>query len=75
MIWFNTFVAEVTLIEGPSMYPFLNAGYNETLRRDLCLNWKWYAREKLARGMIVTFRYSTYGFWVSSIGWSLILWD
>jgi inner membrane protease subunit 2 len=56
MIWFNNNVAEVTLIQGPSMYPFLNDRVNESLRRDLVLNYKLYAQEKLARGMIVTFR-------------------
>lgn len=56
MVWFNTNVAEVTLIEGPSMYPFLNTNYNQSTRRDLCLNWKLYAQEHLGRGMIVTFR-------------------
>jgi inner membrane protease subunit 2 len=56
LIIFNTNVAEVTLIDGPSMYPFLNTRYNESLRRDLCLNWKLYAQDNLQRGMIVTFR-------------------
>jgi inner membrane protease subunit 2 len=56
MVWFNTNVAEITLINGPSMYPFLNSHYNESTRRDLVLNWKLYAQESLARGMIVTFR-------------------
>lgn len=56
LILFNTNVAEVTLIDGPSMYPFFNTGYNESLRRDLCLNWKLYAQDDLQRGMIVTFR-------------------
>lgn len=56
MIWFNTSVAELTMIEGSSMYPFLNNNINEPLRRDLCLNVKLYAQTDLARGMIVTFR-------------------
>lgn len=56
MIWFNTNVAELTMIEGSSMYPFLNNNINEPLRRDLCLNVKLYAQADLARGMIVTFR-------------------
>lgn len=56
MIWFNTNVAEITLIEGPSMYPFLNSNYNQSMSRDLCLNWKLYAQEQLRRGMVVTFR-------------------
>lgn len=56
LIWFNTYVAEVTFIRGPSMYPFLNPQYNESLRKDLCLVWKLYAHEDLKRGMVVTFR-------------------
>lgn len=61
LIWFNTYVAEVTFIRGPSMYPFLNPQYHESLRKDLCLVWKLYAHERLARGMVVTFR------WVPSL--------
>ncbi|KAK0637239.1 peptidase S24/S26A/S26B/S26C [Bombardia bombarda] len=56
LIWFNTFVAEATFIHGPSMYPFLNPHYNESLRQDLCLVYKLYAHENLQRGMVVTFR-------------------
>ncbi|TPX13129.1 uncharacterized protein E0L32_006555 [Thyridium curvatum] len=55
-IWFNTSVAEVTMIDGPSMYPFLNDNYNESLRRDLVLNYKLYAQSNLARGMVVSLR-------------------
>ncbi|KAK4181804.1 mitochondrial carrier domain-containing protein [Triangularia setosa] len=58
-IWFNSYVAEVTLINGPSMYPFFNAGYNERLGRDWCLVWKMGAREGLRRGEVVTFRSPT----------------
>ncbi|KAJ4300405.1 hypothetical protein N0V88_003079 [Collariella sp. IMI 366227] len=56
LIWFNAYVAEVTFIRGPSMYPFLNPQYNDSLRKDLCLVWKLYAQEGLRRGMVVTFR-------------------
>ncbi|KAK4103734.1 LexA/Signal peptidase [Parathielavia hyrcaniae] len=56
LIWFNAYVAQVTFIRGPSMYPFLNPQYNESLRKDLCLVWKLYAQEGLRRGMVVTFR-------------------
>lgn len=56
LIWFNAYVAEVTFIRGPSMYPFLNPQYNESMRRDLCLVWKLYAHEELRRGLVVTFR-------------------
>jgi inner membrane protease subunit 2 len=59
IIWFNTNVAEITVIDGPSMYPFLNDGINRSLRRDLVLNYKLYAQDNLARGMVVTFRYDT----------------
>ncbi|KAK0751069.1 mitochondrial inner membrane protease subunit-like protein [Schizothecium vesticola] len=56
LIWFNTYVAQVTFISGPSMYPFLNPQYNESLKRDLCLVYKLYAQWNLERGMVVTFR-------------------
>ncbi|KAK1759463.1 mitochondrial carrier domain-containing protein [Echria macrotheca] len=56
LIWFNAYVAQVTFISGPSMYPFLNPQYNESLRRDLCLVYKLYAQWNLERGMVVTFR-------------------
>ncbi|KAL2267565.1 hypothetical protein VTJ83DRAFT_4842 [Remersonia thermophila] len=56
LICFNLYVAEVTFIRGPSMYPFFNPHYNESLRQDLCLVWKLYAQEDLRRGMIVVFR-------------------
>ncbi|KAL2145041.1 hypothetical protein VTI28DRAFT_8141 [Corynascus sepedonium] len=56
LIWFNAYVAEVTFIRGPSMYPFFNPHYNESLRKDLCLVWKLYSQEGLRRGMVVTFR-------------------
>ncbi|KAK0643551.1 peptidase S24/S26A/S26B/S26C [Cercophora newfieldiana] len=56
LILFNTHVAQVTLINGPSMYPYLNPQYHESLRRDLCLVFKLYAQWNLKRGMLVTFR-------------------
>ena len=56
LIVFNANVAEITLINGPSMMPYLNSGYNETLRRDVCLTWKFLADSHLHRGMVVTFR-------------------
>lgn len=55
-VMFNSSVAQLTLISGASMYPYLNAEYNQSLRRDLCLNYRWSAQDGLARGMIVTFR-------------------
>ncbi|KAK3943807.1 LexA/Signal peptidase [Diplogelasinospora grovesii] len=59
LIWFNTYVAQVTFINGPSMYPFLNSTYNESTKRDLCLVYKLYAQQNLERGMCVTFRSPT----------------
>ena len=56
IIWFKNNVAELTFIDGPSMSPFLNEHYNESLRRDVCLNWKLYSQTDLRRGMIVTFK-------------------
>lgn len=56
-IWFNQYVAEVTFINGPSMYPFLNSNYNESTKRDLCLVWKVNAQQDLKRGEVVVFRY------------------
>jgi mitochondrial inner membrane protease subunit 2 len=58
LIWFNTYVAQVTFINGRSMYPYLNPHYNETLRRDLCLVYKLYAQWNLDRGMLVVFRWA-----------------
>ncbi|UNI13463.1 hypothetical protein JDV02_000206 [Purpureocillium takamizusanense] len=54
--WFNLHVAELTLIEGTSMYPFMNEDRDSTLRRDVILNYKWAPQEGLERGMIVTLR-------------------
>ncbi|KAK3687664.1 peptidase S24/S26A/S26B/S26C [Podospora appendiculata] len=56
LIAFNSYVAQVTWIRGPSMYPFLNPHYNESLRKDLCLVSKWSPHRNLERGMIVVFR-------------------
>jgi signal peptidase I len=55
VILFNDYVAELTTINGPSMYPFLNPDMNSTTRRDSVVNWKWDAQRGLARGMVVTF--------------------
>lgn len=54
--WFNIHVAELTFIEGGSMYPFMNEDKDSTLRRDLVLNYKLASRESLQRGMVVTLR-------------------
>ncbi|EFX02699.1 mitochondrial inner membrane protease subunit [Grosmannia clavigera kw1407] len=55
-VWFNSAVVEVTRIEGPSMHPFLNSHFGESLERDWVLNCKLYAQEGLQRGMIVFLR-------------------
>lgn len=54
--WVNLYVAELTFVDGPSMYPLINSDKDSTLRRDLVLNWKQGAQEKLERGMVVTLR-------------------
>jgi mitochondrial inner membrane protease subunit 2 len=51
----NSHVAEVVWINGPSMYPYLNTDFHRTLKKDLCINWKWAPLEDIRRGMIVTF--------------------
>ncbi|PNY24942.1 Mitochondrial inner membrane protease subunit 2, partial [Tolypocladium capitatum] len=45
--WFNLHVAELTVVDGPSMYPFMNADRDSTLRRDVILNYKWAPQEGL----------------------------
>ncbi|KJZ79228.1 hypothetical protein HIM_01379 [Hirsutella minnesotensis 3608] len=54
--WFNLHVAELTLVDGGSMYPFMNEDRDSTLRRDLVLNYKWAPQDGLERGMVVTLR-------------------
>lgn len=54
--WFNLHVAELTLVDGPSMYPLINSDKDSTLRRDVVLNVKWAPQRDLERGMIVTLR-------------------
>jgi inner membrane protease subunit 2 len=56
IIWFKEYVGEFTVINGPSMYPFLNENYNESLRRNVCWVQKLYAQDNLQRGMVVTFK-------------------
>lgn len=56
MAWFNLHVAELTLVDGASMYPFMNEDKDSTLRRDLVLNYKWSPLDGLQRGMVVTLR-------------------
>ncbi|CAJ2501979.1 Uu.00g048320.m01.CDS01 [Anthostomella pinea] len=52
---FNDYVAELTWINGPSMYPFLNAEKDQTTRKDVVLTVKHNAQYGLKHGMIVTF--------------------
>lgn len=54
--WTNTHVAELTVVDGSSMYPLMNSDRDATLRRDVVLNWKWAPQEGLQRGMVVTLR-------------------
>lgn len=56
MAWFNLHVAELTTVDGPSMYPFMNEDRDTTLRRDVVVNWKWSPQQNLQRGMVVTLR-------------------
>lgn len=54
--WFNLHVAELTVVDGPSMSPFINEERDSTLRRDVILNYKWSPLEDLQRGVVVTLR-------------------
>ena len=56
LVFCNDHVAMLTTIDGASMYPYLNTGYNETLQRDHVLVWRWRRYQGLRRGMIVTFK-------------------
>ncbi|KAI9158294.1 LexA/Signal peptidase [Paramyrothecium foliicola] len=57
---FNLYVAELSVVDGPSMYPLLNDGRDTTLRRDVVLNYKWAPQDNLKRGMIVALRSPTH---------------
>lgn len=71
--WFNMHVAELTFVDGSSMYPFLNEDKDSTLRRDFFLNYKWSPQEGLERGMVVTLRFVSLSLFrrgePSRIGW------
>lgn len=54
--WVNLHVAELTVIDGASMYPFMNEDKDSTLRRDVVFNYKWSPQDHLQRGMVVTLR-------------------
>lgn len=54
--WFNLYVAELTYVDGASMYPLINSDKNSTLRKDVVLTWKWMPQQQLERGMVVTLR-------------------
>lgn len=56
IIFFNEHVGEVTWINGPSMYPFLNTNFNEELSRDLCWTSKRSPTTNLKRGMVISLR-------------------
>jgi mitochondrial inner membrane protease subunit 2 len=56
VIFFNGNVGELTRINGPSMYPYLNTTYNEDLKKDLCWVSKWNPTQNLERGMLVSFQ-------------------
>lgn len=60
IIFFNEHVGEVGIINGPSMSPYLNTGYNESTAKDLCWINKYDPTSNLQRGMIVAFRYISY---------------
>ncbi|KAG5962065.1 hypothetical protein E4U57_007311 [Claviceps arundinis] len=55
----HLYVAEITFINGPSMYPFLNEDKDKTSWRDAVLNYKWSPQKDLQRGMVVTLRSPT----------------
>lgn len=54
--WVNLNVVELATVNGPSMYPLMNADWDSTLRRDRVLNWKYLPQKGLKRGMVVTLR-------------------
>jgi inner membrane protease subunit 2 len=53
-IFFNNHVAEIAVIGGQSMYPYLNSSFHEGLKKDICWVNKRNPTEGLKRGMIVT---------------------
>ncbi|KAF4632284.1 hypothetical protein G7Y89_g5847 [Cudoniella acicularis] len=55
VIFFNDHVGEVTRINGASMYPYLNTGFNESNKKDLCWVNKMSPTKHLQRGMLVSF--------------------
>jgi hypothetical protein len=57
-VMFQDWVAEITTVHGPSMYPFLNEDIDRTRRRDVILSFKWNARADLAKGMVITMRFA-----------------
>jgi len=55
-IFFNMHIAQIQIINGESMYPYLNADYNENLNATTCcLTYKWKPSKNLERGMLITF--------------------
>ncbi|TQS35101.1 hypothetical protein Golomagni_04488 [Golovinomyces magnicellulatus] len=56
VILFKAHGGEITQVTGESMYPTLNANFNENLKKDICWIKKWRATDGLKRGMVVTAR-------------------
>lgn len=52
----NRYVAKIEVVNGGSMYPFMNEDKDSSLRRDLVFNYKFRPAEGLRRGMVVTLR-------------------
>lgn len=55
VIFFNGNVGELMVVNGASMYPYLNTNYNESLSRDFCWVNKLDPAGNLSRGMLVSF--------------------
>jgi len=53
--FFNMHVAELVWINGASMYPYLNTGFHQSLKKDICWVYKQNPIEGLQRGMLITF--------------------
>lgn len=57
VIFFNEHVGELGIINGVSMYPYLNTDFNTSLSKDICWINKLNPIKDLKRGMIVAIRY------------------
>jgi signal peptidase I len=56
--FFNMHIADIAVINGPSMSPYLNRDFDSSDSKDICVVKKWNAKEGLERGMIVALRFS-----------------